>query len=197
MEVTLDDLKPVQLTPAPLVETGAIPDGVRNTLFNEYMSDPESSPDVLAVKHGLPITEVLMIFRNGNWVALKRETEKARREASDLQYETLITKDRPQIAREHLALGKNLEDLAAKHITWALESEEVLAPRDLKNMAEAALAATKIRATVVGLTEKVAADSIAKAQADNPQLKAALLVIGAKPIGRAPIYITADVKENA
>lgn len=193
MDINLKDLRPRQLVAPPLEETGMIPDGKRHELFLDYMQDPEATPDSLSSKHDLSLTEVLFLFRDGRWVQTKYELQRASQEASDLVYAGMVAKERPTVGSEQLVLGKHIENAVMRTIEASMD--EALSPSKLKQLAEAAAAAVKIRATVVGLTEKVAADSVAKAQAANPQIRAALLVIGAKPIGKSPVDITAEVKE--
>lgn len=193
MEVTEDKLMPAQLTPPEVAEKSVMPKTARDDVLQEFLDSGES-PVVLATRHQLPLNEVLHWFRDGKWVSLKRELTRAVREAEDLRYTDLVALNRAQVGSEQLVIGSVAENVVLNSLNAAVENPP--GPRDLKCLMEAANAATAIRARVVGLTEKVAADSQAQANAANPQLKATLLVIGARPIGPAPIDVTADVKEK-
>ena len=193
MKPTPEELRPVDLVASrSRAASEYLPGSLKDTLYRDYINDPDATPESLAVKHGLSTVEVALMFRQGGWVKTKQEMLLAKHEADDLVYTDLVVSQRVAVAKRKLAIGEALED----RVMATLEAckDEVLDPRALKNLAEATNAATQIRASVVGLTEKVAADSVAKAQAANPQVKASLLVIGAKPLGPAPIDVTAEVK---
>lgn len=206
MKLSEDSLLPTQLLAPQGPEKTAISAPVRDAVFHDFMEESGDGPKELAIRHQVPISEILNWFRDGNWVALKREFTRAARDAEELRYADLVAMNREKVGREQMEIGKAAEEIVLDALAALKEGAEIpvgaqgrtvpASPRDLKNLMEAATAATAIRARVVGLTEKVAADSQAQANAANPQFRTALLVIGARPIGPAPIDVTSEVKES-
>lgn len=205
MNLSEDDILPIQLVPRVRPEKPALSSPVRDAVFHDFMEESGDGPTELAIRHQVPLSEVLHWFRDGRWVELKREFTRVSRDVEELRYANLVAEDRAKVGREQMDLGKAAEEIVMNALEAMKEGAEVpvgkgrtmpVSPRDIKNIMEAATAATAIRARVVGLTEKVAADSQAQANVANPQLKAALLVIGARPIGPAPIDVTSEVKES-
>lgn len=198
MQLSTDQLMPVQLPvpelPEPIVppETGLIPGSPREIIFKAYIEgNGTEGPVELATRFRRPLPEVLEWFQDGHWVATRKKALAAIREHADLGFQGLIATERTKVAARHLASGESMEALIEEAIAGAKAGTlhdskgnpiPVLSPGQLKTLAEALLTATSVRAKVVGITEKAAADAMAQAQAAMPQ-RMNLLVIGAGPIG--------------
>lgn len=157
---------------------------VKDLVFSEFLT-ADTTPEELAVKHNVSLFEVLAWFRKNDWLAKKRSLLGVIRDVQDERYRNLVATERVRVAISQLQIGERVEDLVNSALKKAMDDsgECFLAPRDIKNLADAAAVATSIRAKVVGLTEKAAADAAVTAD-PNGQGRQALMRLDAKPIPR-------------
>lgn len=145
-------------------------------------------PAEIAVELQIPLLVLAGWMNRGKWVTRRRQIEQVLLDEYNRRHALATAAARVVVAEEQLEIGKKAESLIDQALTEATAPGAVrLTPRGLKELADAAVAATSIRARVAGITEKAAADATVMTQ--NDLGNTFVMGAGAK-LGKAPVIDT-------